>query len=151
MRDAIAAALKDALRNKNETRLGTLRLISAAIKDRDIEARAENNDGGVSDPAILDLLSKMIKQRQESIRLYEEGGRLDLADRERAEMDVIREFMPQQMSEDEIEAAVAATVTALGASSIRDMGRVMGALKANFAGRMDFTLAGARVRVALNA
>jgi uncharacterized protein YqeY len=151
MRDAIAAALKDALRNKNETRLGTLRLISAAIKDRDIEARAENNDGGVSDPAILDLLSKMIKQRQESIRLYEEGGRLDLADRERAEMDVIREFMPQQMSEDEIEAAVAATVTALGASSIRDMGRVMGALKANFAGRMDFTLAGARVKVALNA
>lgn len=153
MRDQIAAAMKAAMREKDQTRLATLRLITAAIKDRDIAARSEDGaqDGGgdADDSAVLQLLAKMIKQREESARTYEEAGRLDLAERERAEIDVIREFMPQPMSEGEIDTAVSATITEIGAQSIRDMGKVMATLKQRYAGRMDFGAAGGRVKAAL--
>lgn len=154
MREELAVALKDAIRAKNATRLSTLRLISAAIKDRDLQERAarpdaEGDSAGVGDDEILQLLAKMIKQREESARAYDEGGRLELAERERAEIDVIQEFLPRQMSADEVSAAVSEIVTALEASTIRDMGRVMGELKSRYAGRMDFSAAGAQVKAAL--
>ena len=150
MRDQIAAAMKAAMREKDQTRLATLRLITAAIKDRDIAARNEEGASETADDAaILQLLAKMIKQREESARTYEEAGRLDLAERERAEIDVIREFMPQPMSDGEIETAVSATISEIGAQGIRDMGKVMATLKSRYAGRMDFGAAGGRVKAAL--
>lgn len=149
MRERLSQALKDALREKDQTRVATLRLISAAIKDRDIEARTEDGEGGVSEAAILDLMGTMIKQRDESAKLYEEGGRIDLAERERAEIAVIASFLPKPMDDAEIDAAVQAKIAELDAASIRDMGRVMSALKTDFAGRMDFALASARVKAVL--
>jgi len=149
MRDRITAELKEAMRAKDSTRLSTLRLISAAIKDKDIAARGEGNDSGVSDADILAILAKMIRQREESATTYEQAGRLELAEKERAEIGVIEEFLPRQLDEGEIEAAVRAAIEEVGASSIRDMGRVMGALKAKYAGQMDFARAGAAVKAAL--
>ena len=150
MRDQIAAAMKAAMRDKDQTRLSTLRLITAAIKDRDIAARGEDDSGAADDAAILQLLAKMVKQREESAATYEEAGRLELAERERAEIDVIREFMPQPMSATEIDSAVDAAIGETGAASIRDMGKVMATLKQRYAGRMDFGVAGGRVKAALS-
>ena len=138
LRTRITAATKQAMKNKDATRLSTLRLISAAIKDRDIAARGEGAETGVPDSEILSILQKMVKQRQESARTYEEGGRLDLAEQEQAEIEVIEEFLPKRMSEAEVDAAVDEAVAEIGANSIRDMGRVMGVLKTKYAGRMDF-------------
>ncbi len=149
MREQLSNALKEAMRSKDQMRLATLRLISAAIKDRDIQGRSETDDGGVGEAEILELLATMVKQREESIKLYEEGGRLDLAERERAELAIIREFMPAPMSDAEIDAAVAAALEKLDAKGIRDMGRVMAELKGAYAGRMDFAVAGAKVKAAL--
>lgn len=149
MRERIAADMKAALRENQKTRLSTLRLLTAAIKDRDIAARTEDGANGASDAAILELLAKMIKQREESARSYEEAGRLELADRERAEIGIIREYLPRPMSETEISDAVSATIQEIGAGGIRDMGRVMAALKQRYAGRMDFGVAGGRVKAAL--
>ncbi len=146
MRSRLNAALKDAMKSKEATRLSTLRLINAAIKDRDIALRSEGREDGVSDEEILGILGRMVKQRQESARAYEEAGRLELAEGERAEIGVIEEFLPRQMDEGEIAEAVEAAIAETGAASIRDMGKVMGALKAKYAGRMDFAKAGKLVK-----
>ncbi|MEP1768524.1 MAG: GatB/YqeY domain-containing protein [Sulfitobacter sp.] len=138
LRTRINAALKQAMKDKAAERLSTLRLVNAAIKDKDIAARAEGNDDGVGEGEVLAILGKMAKQRVESARAYEEGGRLDLAERESAEIAIIEEFLPRQLDETETAAAVDAAVAAVEASSIRDMGKVMGVLKAKYTGQMDF-------------
>lgn len=146
LRARIGEALKSAMREKEVERLSTLRLITAAIKDRDIALRGEGRDDGAMDPEVLQILGKMVKQRQESIRAYEEGGRLELAEKEAEEIKVIEEFLPRQLTADETEAAVAEVIATTGASSIRDMGRVMGELKARFTGQMDFSSVGPMVK-----
>ncbi|WP_108815140.1 GatB/YqeY domain-containing protein [Loktanella sp. Alg231-35] len=147
MRDKINAALKDAMRSKEADRLSTLRLINAAIKDKDIALRGTTDEeGGVSNDDVLGIMGRMVKQRQESARAYEEGGRLELAEKELSEIKIIEEFLPKQLSEDEAEAAVDAAIAEVGAASIRDMGKVMGALKAKYTGRMDFGKAGPMVK-----
>lgn len=146
LRSKISTALKKAMKDKDAQRLSTLRLINAAIKDKDIAARAEGNDDGVGDAEVLAILGKMSKQRMESARAYEEGGRLDLADREREEVEVIEEFLPRQLSEEEAAAAVEAAIAEIGAESIRDMGKVMGALKTKYTGQMDFGKVGPLVK-----
>ena len=146
LREQVNAALKQAMKDKAGARLSTLRLINAAIKDQDIAARGGDNAEGVDDAAILAILGKMVKQRQESVRAYEEGGRLDLAEREREEIAVITEFLPKQLSDDEVNAAVDSAIAETGASSIRDMGRIMGALKGKYAGQMDFGVVGSMIK-----
>ncbi len=147
MRARISEALKQAMKDKAADRLSTLRLINAAIKDRDIDARASGgDDDGVSDADLLAILSRMVKQRQESARAYEEGGRLDLAEREQAEVEIIEEFLPTQLTEEETAAAVDAAISETGADSIRDMGRVMGILKSKYTGQMDFGAVGPMVK-----
>lgn len=146
LRTKINTALKQAMKDKEAARLSTLRLINAAIKDRDIALRGDGKDEGVQDAEILAILGKMVKQRQESARTYEEGGRLDLAERESAEVLVIEEFLPRQLSPEEIAQAVEEAVTEVGADSIRDMGKVMGVLKAKYTGQMDFGAAGPMVK-----
>lgn len=146
LRERISAGLKQAMRDKAADRLSTLRLITAAIKDRDIAARGDGSEDGVTDTDILAILGKMVKQRHESARAYEEGGRLDLSERERAEVGVIEEFLPRQLTATEITAAIDATVAALAATSIRDMGRVMADLKARYTGQMDFGAVGPMVK-----
>jgi len=154
LRDRLAEALKGAMKAREADRLSTLRLINAAIKDRDIAARGPGDEdgaqrAGVPDEEILSILAKMIRQRQESARAYEEGGRLELAEKELAEIRVIEDFLPRQMTADEVEAAIEAAIAELGAGSIRDMGRVMAHLKARHAGQMDFAAAGVRVKARL--
>ncbi|MEH6830595.1 GatB/YqeY domain-containing protein [Sulfitobacter sp.] len=146
LRTRIATDLKQAMKDKAAERLSTLRLVNAAIKDKDIDARAEGNDDGVGDAEVLAILGKMAKQRLESARAYEEGGRLDLAERERAEIVVIEEFLPRQLDDAETKAAVDAAVAETGASSIRDMGKVMGVLKAKYTGQMDFGRVGPQIK-----
>lgn len=148
LRSRIGTALKEAMKAKDADRLSTLRLINAAIKDRDIAARTEGGEGttGVGDGDILSILGRMVKQRQESARAYEEGGRLELAQKELAEIRVIEDFLPRQLSPAEVEAAVVAAITETGAGSIRDMGKVMAALKARYTGQMDFGAVGPVVR-----
>jgi uncharacterized protein YqeY len=146
LRMRISDALKQAMKDKAAERLSTLRLINAAIKDKDIAARAGGNDDGVPEAEVLSILSKMSKQRLESARAYEEGGRLDLADRERSEIEVIEEFLPRQLSAEETTAAVDAAVAEIGATSIRDMGKVMGLLKERYTGQMDFGAVGPMIK-----
>ena len=149
LRTRVNTALKEAMKAKDAERLSTLRLINAAIKDKDIAARAEGNDEGVGDADVLAILGKMSKQRVESARAYEEGGRLDLADREREEVAVIEEFLPRQLSDEEAAKAVEQAIEETGAESIRDMGKVMGAVKAEAAGRADMGVVGAKVKARL--
>ncbi|WP_225030303.1 GatB/YqeY domain-containing protein [Xinfangfangia pollutisoli] len=149
LRERLQAALKEAMKAKEADRLSTLRLINAAIKDRDIASRGEGDGGSgaeVSDAEIVALMGKMVKQRQESARAYEEGGRLELAEKELAEIKVIQEFLPRQMTAEEVSAAVEAAMAETGAASIRDVGKVMAALKAKYAGQMDFGAVGAVVK-----
>lgn len=149
LRERIGEALKTAMREKDTMSLSTLRLINAAIKDRDIAKRGEGGDdadSGVNGDEILQILGKMVKQRQESAKAYEEGGRLELAEQERAEIGVIETFLPRQLDEEETAAAVDAAIAETGATSIRDMGKVMGALKAKYTGQMDFGSVGAKVK-----
>ncbi|MBN2759511.1 MAG: GatB/YqeY domain-containing protein [Rhodobacteraceae bacterium] len=148
MRDKITTALKSAMKERDTDRLAALRLINAAIKDRDIAARGEGAPE-VSDAEIITVLTRMVKQRRESARAYEEAARLDLAEKETAEIGVIEDFLPRQMDDAEIEAAVAAVVAETGAASVRDIGRVMGLLKTRHAGAMDFAKAGAAVKARL--
>ena len=150
LRTRVSTALKQAMKDKAADRLSTLRLINAAIKDKDIAARAVGNDEGVGDAEVLAILGKMSKQRVESARAYEEGGRLDLAERERQEVTVIEEFLPQQLSDEEAAAAVDAAIAEIGAESIRDMGKVMGILKGKYTGQMDFGKIGPTVRERLS-
>jgi len=147
LRDRLSAALKDAMKAREAERTSTLRLINAAIKDRDIALRGDGgSDEGVGDSEIMAILGKMVKQRQESARIYEEGGRLELAEKELAEVRVIEEYLPRQLSADEVAAAIGAAIAETGAASIRDMGRVMAALKARHTGQMDFGTVGPMVK-----
>lgn len=146
LRERIAAALKDAMKSREAERLSTLRLINAAIKDRDIAFRGEGGEDVVGDAEVLAILGRMVKQRHESARAYEEGARLDLAERELAEIKVIGEFLPRQLSEAEVDAALGKAIADVGANSIRDMGKVMAALKAKYTGQMDFGAVGPRVK-----
>ena len=147
LRDDIKAALKDAMKAGDKKRLGTLRLMQAAIKDKDINARTEGHDSALTpDSGLVDVFARMVKQRQDSVAAYEQGGRADLAQNERDEIAVIQSFMPKQMSEDEVKAAVAGIIKAVGASSVKDMGKVMAELKAKYAGQMDMGKAGAVVK-----
>ena len=146
LRDMLQTALKEAMKAKAAARLSTLRLINAAIKDRDIANRGEGGSGEISESDILAVLGRMVKQRQESARAYEEGGRLELVEKELAEIKVIEEYLPRQLSADEVEAAIAAAITEAGATSIRDMGKVMGILKASYTGQMDFGAVGPRIK-----
>jgi len=147
IREKIGAALKDAMRAKEADRLSTLRLINAAIKDKDIALRGTADDtAGVTNDDILAIMGRMVKQRQESARAYEEGGRLELAEKELSEITIIEEFLPKQLSEEEAAAAVEAAIAEVGATSIRDMGKVMAVLKGKFTGRMDFGKAGPMVK-----
>lgn len=150
LREQFNVAMKEAMKAKDQKRLGTIRLILAALKDKDIANRTEESREGISDDEILSLLAKMIKSREDSIALYEQGGRPELAAAERAEIAVIREFMPKQMDEAEAKAAVAALVAELGAASAKDMGKVMAALKERFAGKMDFAKASGWAKEALS-
>ena len=150
MRDRVNAALKQAMKDKAADRLSTLRLINAAIKDRDIAARGDTDSTGVGDAEVLAILGKMSEQRMESVRAYEEGGRVDLAERERAEIAVIEEFLPRQLTAAEIEEAVSDAIAATGATSIRDMGKVMGELKGKYTGQMDFGAIGPMIKTRLS-
>ncbi|MDG3040554.1 GatB/YqeY domain-containing protein [Roseicyclus marinus] len=146
LRERIGAGLKTAMRDKDAARLSTLRLINAAIKDQDIALRGEGRADGVDEAGVLAILGKMVKQRQESARAYEEGGRLELAEKERAEIAVIEEYLPRQLSGEEVEAAVARAIADTGAAGLRDMGRVMAALKEKYTGQMDFGAVGPMVK-----
>jgi uncharacterized protein YqeY len=146
LRTRINDALKDAMRAKAADRLSVLRLMSSAIKDRDIAARGEGQPSPVPEDGVIAVLAKMVKQRQESARAYDEAGREDLSGKERAEVAVIEEFLPRQLSPEETEAAVAAAIAETGAASIKDMGRVMAVLKTRHAGQMDFGAVGPLVK-----
>jgi len=147
LRSKITQALKKAMKEKDAIRLSTVRLINAAIKDRDIAMRSGGEDDvGVGDDEILVILGKMVKQRQESARAYEEGGRLELAEKELDEIKVIGTFLPRQLDDDETAVAVEKAIEKTGASSIRDMGRVMGDLKGRYTGQMDFSKVGPMVK-----
>lgn len=146
LRGRIDAGVKEAMREKDTLRLGTLRLVNAAIKDSDINARMKDNADGVSEGEVLAILGKMVKQRHESARAYEEGGRLELAEKERAEIAVIEEFLPRQLDDAEVKEAIAEAIAEAEATSIRDMGRVMGALKAKYTGQMDFGTVGPMIK-----
>ena len=150
LRNEINSAMKEAMKEKAQLRLSTLRLINAAIKDRDIAARAEGVEEGVDDTEILAILGKMTRQRQESAKTYEEAGRLDLSERELSEIQVIEYFLPRQLNGEEIEIEVTKVIEEQGASSIRDMGRVMACLKERFTGQMDFGSVGPIVKKKLS-
>jgi uncharacterized protein len=149
LRDQLNEAMKDAMRARDSAALGTIRLILAKLKEVDIAARTETNREGVADERILSMLQGMIKQRNESVVLYEKGNRADLADKEKAEIVVIERFLPKQMDDAAVQAAVAEAVAAAGAKTVKDMGGVMAALKARYAGQMDFAKASAAVKKAL--
>ena len=145
LRERFTSEMKDAMKAGDKRRLGAIRLIQAALKDKDIEARGAGK-GQASNEEILALLQKMIKQRQESIAMYEQGGRPELAAQEREEAEVVQSFLPKQMDETETRAAIDAAIAETGAASIRDMGKVVAALRAKHAGRMDFAKASAQVK-----
>jgi hypothetical protein len=151
LREQINDSLKEAMKAKDQKRVSTLRLVNAALKDRDIAARTETSRELLGDDEILSLLAKMIKQREDSIAAYEAGKRPELAAAERAEIGVIREFMPKQMGAEESKAAIDKVIADVGASSIKDMGKVMATLKERFAGQMDFAKASGQVKAALGA
>jgi hypothetical protein len=150
LRTRLNDALKVAMKAKDVRAVSTVRLILAALKDRDIAARGKGNSEGIDDSEILQMLQTMVKQREESISLYEKGGRLELAQQEQEEIDIIRGYLPKQLSEQEIAAAVKQVVAELGASSLKDMGRTMAALRERYAGQMDFTKASSAVKAQLS-
>ena len=145
LRDNINNAVKDAMKARDERLVGTLRMMNAAIKNADIEARGQGKEP-LNEADLLSLFQKMIKQRQESVELYDKGGRAELADQERAEIAIISAYLPNQMSEDDVKAAIAATIADSGAAGIKDMGKVIGILRGKYAGQMDFGKASALVK-----
>lgn len=149
MRDQINQALKHAVKSRDSRRMGTLRLINAAIKDRDIDARGKGKEA-VDDAEILQILQKMVKQREESAAVYAENNREELAAQERAEIDVIQDFLPKPLTDDEVASAIDAAIAETGAESLRDMGKVVGVLKAKYPGRIDFGQASKTVKARLN-
>ncbi|MEM6780309.1 MAG: GatB/YqeY domain-containing protein [Pseudomonadota bacterium] len=150
IRDELSTALKEALKNKDQVTMATVRLIMAALKDRDIAARG-NGKEQVEENEILSMLQSMIKQRKESAATYADAGREELAEREQAEIQVIEKFLPQQMSDAEVDEAISAIITEVGASNIKDMGKVMGQLKTKYAGQIDMAKAGGLVKEKLSA
>ena len=138
LREQLKAALKTAMMEKDTHKISTIRLILAAVKDRDIASRGTGKDGVISNDDILQLLQSMIKQRKDSIAMYAKGDRQDLVDSEQAEIDIIRSFLPEQMNEDEVKAAVEDVVKTTQAAGLKDMGKVMAVLRERFAGQMDF-------------
>lgn len=146
LREEITSSVKDAMKTKDAIRLSTLRLVNAAIKDRDIAARAEDRCGGIEDGEIMSLLSKMVKQREESAVIYDDNGRPELAERERSEIDVIRKFMPTPLTETELKDVIEGYVRDSGATCLKSMGKIMGQLKSDYAGRVDMGKAGAIVK-----
>lgn len=150
LRQTIMEELKTAMRAKQERETGTIRMIIAKMRDRDIEARPSGNMDGISDAEILSMMEGMVKQRRESIALYEKGNRADLVATEAAEIVVIEKFMPQKMAEDAVQNAIAETIAAIGAKDIKDMGKVMNALKEKYAGQMDFAQVGAAIKAKLS-
>ena len=146
LRDRLNDAVKTAMKAKDPRRVATLRLVLSALKDRDIANRTEDSRAGIADDEILSLLAKMIKQREESAAAYTGGGRPELAEAERAEILIIKEFMPQQMSPEAAKAAAAGIIAETGAASMKDMGKVMALLKERYAGQMDFAAASATVK-----
>ena len=142
LRKQISVSLQEALKAKNQTKTSTLRLILAALKDRDIAERSKGNTNGLNDDAILKLLQSMIKQRKESIEFYEKGNRLELADKEKEEINHIKNFLPKQLSENEVKTIVKSTISELGAKDVRDMGKVMSFLREKYSGQMDLSIAG---------
>ncbi|EJC80438.1 hypothetical protein Rleg4DRAFT_2066 [Rhizobium leguminosarum bv. trifolii WSM2297] len=149
LRDQLATQLKEAMKAKNAERLSTVRLIQAAVKDRDIANRGTGKEQA-SDDEILQILAKMVKQRDESAKIYEENSRPELAAKERAEITVIQDFMPKQLSDSEVRSNVSAIIAETGAAGAKDMGKVMAALKERYAGQMDFAKASATVKELLN-
>ena len=150
LRSRLNDALKQAMKAKDERTVSTLRLILAALKDRDIAARSRNITEGIAEDEILGMLQSMIKQRRESIDMYEKGGRLELAEREREEIDVIQRFLPRQFSEEEMRRAIHDVIDEIGAKGLKDMGRTMKALKERYAGQMDFSVASGIVKAELS-
>jgi uncharacterized protein YqeY len=148
LRDDINNAVKEAMKAKDERKLSTLRMINSTLKNADIEARGQGKPP-LGDAEVLAVLQKMIKQRQESVELYDKGGRAELAAQEREEIAVISAYLPKQMSEDEVKAAISSVVAETGAAGIKDMGKVIGVLKTKYAGQMDFAKASALVKTAL--
>lgn len=146
LRDNLTKSMKEAMRAKEARKLSTVRLILAAIKEKDIEMRGVDASEKDDDAVITDILSKMVKQRRDSIKAYEEGGRCELAEREKEEITIIEEFLPKQMSDDEIKAAAEAVVSELGAEGLKDIGRCMGSLKQKYAGQMDFAKASVTIK-----
>ena len=146
LRDNLSDALKVALKTQDKASLGTIRLILASIKDQDISVRADGNSEGVSDAQILSLLQTMVKQRNESIRLYEDAGRHDLADQEKNEITVIQRFMPKQLGDEEVESVIKDAIKKIDAKSLKDMGKAMGYLKERYPGQIDFSKASIVVR-----
>jgi uncharacterized protein YqeY len=146
LREQFNEQMKEAMKAKDQRRLSTLRMINAALKDRDIANRTETSREGISDDEILGLLGKMIKQREESAEAFDKGGRPEMAKSEREEVEIIRTFMPKQMSADEQRAAIAGVIADVGATSMKDMGKIMAALKERYAGQMDFGKASAMVK-----
>ena len=146
LRSRISEATKDAMRQKDAVRLSTLRLISAAIKDRDIEARAQDRCEGIGEGDILSLLAKMVKQREESASTYEQNGRVALADREREEITTLREFMPEPLTAAEVESIIEERVNAMDSPCLKDMGKIMGELKRDYSDRIDMGKAGGVVK-----
>ena len=149
MRSELDANLKEAIKSQEKQRVATLRLINAAIKDRDIAVRSEENTEGVSDAEIILILSNMVKQRKQSIIQYEEGGRVELAEREREEIKIIQEFLPNQLTDEEIHTEISKIIDAHEQLTIKDMGKIMGELKEKFSGRMDFGKASGVVKALL--
>ncbi len=145
MRETVASALKDAMKNRDKERLSTLRMVNAAIQDRDIANRGAGK-GAADKDEILQILTKMVKQREESAKAFEDGGRPELAAKERGEIEVLREFLPKQMNEEEARAAIAGAITEAGAESVKDMGKVMAVLKAKYTGQMDFSKASGTIK-----
>jgi len=149
IRDELTTALKEALKNKDQVAMSTIRLMTAAMKDRDIAARGKGNDEGIADAEILSMLQSMIKQRHESSKTYRDADRAELAEREEAEIKVIEGFLPAQMNEEETSSAIDTIITEIGASSIKDMGKVMAELKGKYAGQLDMAKAGGAVKAKL--
>ena len=149
IRDDLNTVLKESLKAKDQVSMSTIRLINAAVKDRDIAERSNGNSEGIEDAAILSLMQSMVKQRQESAKTYAENDRPELAEREQAEIVVIERFLPQQMSEEEMGAAIEKIIADTGAQDINDMGKVMGQLKSQYAGQLDMAKAGGTVKAKL--
>ena len=150
LRDDLTAALTGAMKAKDERAVSTIRLILAALKDRDIAARGNGNADGIDETEILKMLQTMVKQRRESIEMYEKGCRMELAQQEQEEIDIIRRFLPEQMTEDATLSAVRDLITETGASTLKDMGKTMAALRERYAGRMDFAKASGMVKAQLS-